>query len=215
MTTKQTGKRYSHDEKAKLLGLWESSKGTNAQRFETVKSAGYTGSLSGWLQNVRSWAGPKAAKKAASVPVEAPVAPAPAPKAPAPAKLKRGRVGPDERAKIIEALKAGTAAAELAAKYNRSEKIVLALMEQPKASKAAKPAPAVEMVVALEHADPLSGIPELFRDEFVSMILEKIEQEHKHSVRNTTKKDDAVRLFFKIKEVLKDYDALIEKLKQL
>ncbi|MEI6236462.1 MAG: hypothetical protein WCT04_25680 [Planctomycetota bacterium] len=216
----QTGKRYSQEERASLLAIWDGAQGTNAVRFEAVQAAGYAGGLSGWLQNVRSWCGPKKAKasKAAKAP-KAPKAPT-APKAAkaakvaktaAPGKLKRGRVGPAERALILEELKGGVSAAELGAKYSRSEKIVLSLTSGAKSGKASKAAAANQA----SHADPLAGIPEAFRGEFIAMILEKIENEHKHQVTHASKRDDAVRLYFQIKEISNQHDELVAKLKTL
>ena len=205
MAKKSTSMRYTSEHRAKLLDIWDAAQGTNPKRFEAVQNAGYAGGLSGWLQNVRSWRGPKKSK-----PVEASAVPAAKPEKAA-GGLKRGRVGPEERAQIAEAHKAGKSAAEIAAKLGRTEKLIQSLLSQP----AGKPEGTFSVAIAVEHADPLSGIPELFRDEFVAMIVEKIEQEHQHRVSHTGKHEDAVRLFFKIKEVLQDYDQLIAKLKSL
>ena len=204
MAKKSTSMRYSSEQRAKLLDIWDAAQGTNPKRFEAVQNSGYAGGLSGWLQNVRSWRGPKKSKAAE---VSAPAAKTEK----VAGGLKRGRVGPDERAQIAEAYKAGKSAAEIAAKIGRTEKLIQSILSQP----AGKPEGSFSVAVAVEHADPLSGIPELFRDEFVAMIVEKIEQEHQHRVSHTGKHEDAVRLFFKIKEVLKDYDELIAKLKSL
>jgi hypothetical protein len=210
MAKTQTGKRYSIEERANLLAVWDAAQGTNAGRFGAVQTAGYAGGLSGWLQNVRSWRGPKKVTATAE-PVAKKSKAAAAPKS---GMLKRGRVGPEERVKIVEMIKSGKSAADIASHFSRSENVVAALMEQPKAGKPSK-STASAVAADVQHADPLSGIPTLFRDEFISMVLEKIEQVHKHRVSDKSKSEAAVHLFFQIKEIMKDYDKLIEKLKSL
>lgn len=220
MAKNQTGKRYSQEERAHLFTIWDAAQGTNLTRFGAVQNAGYAGGLSGWLQNVRSWRGPKKSKAAGTTvakkakPAAAAAAAAAIPVAAPATALKRGRVGPEERVKIAELHKSGKSITDIAAQFSRSEKVVSALFTQPKAAKPAKSA-SREVATAVQHADPLAGIPTLFRDEFIAMVLEKIELEHKHRVSDKAHSEAAVRLFFQIKSIMKDYDNLIEKLKSM